>query len=222
MGPRPAGRFAKPLKSWACVWTTYARYTAVLRKNTPFPWGFRGVRGSNRARERTRTQTGHDIQRAVWGVEIRNAARRPSSRLSCRERSGDSNCRASGSKPERRLSGRWPPACPFAPAFPGAARRALRKNGMPERVLPGDVTWRDPLSGVPLPLVAVELHEGRRRQESRGPARTLSDRNAAEADTLVAVELHRPVHEQPSADAGRSNPWGPARTLGIPISILIR
>ena len=47
-------------------------------------------------------------------------------------------------------------------------------------------------------------------------------RNAAEADTLVAVELHRPVHEQPSADAGRSNPWGPARTLGIPISILIR
>ena len=39
-----------------------------FERNTPFPWGFRGVRGSEWARERTLTQTGHDIQRAVSGV----------------------------------------------------------------------------------------------------------------------------------------------------------
>ena len=78
---------------------------AVYRRGIAFSMGFPSVRGSNRARERTRTQTGHDIQQAVSGVKILNAARRRSSRFPCPRRLGSASSRAFGREPERRLSG---------------------------------------------------------------------------------------------------------------------
>ena len=64
---RAAGR-RQPVEIAPCVWFVTRPY---YEKNMPFPWGFRGVRGSNWARERTVTQTGNDIQRAVSGVKTK-------------------------------------------------------------------------------------------------------------------------------------------------------
>ena len=86
---------------------TYDRYTAVLRREHAFSGGRGAPRGSNRARERTRTQTWNDRHHGASGVKIRNAARRRSSHFPFPEGSRSASGRAFGPEPERRLSGWW-------------------------------------------------------------------------------------------------------------------